>query len=75
MSMGIEVRLWPCVLQRPQMPPPRNPQVQILGRGHALKEERRRKVVVERGRSWTEISFFSFSFSCSSVFFACIPSM
>lgn len=74
--MGFQMRIRSCVPQRPQVPPPPRPQVQILWRRHAqrgLREGERERNIAIRKRYSVEIRFFSFSsFLC---FFARIPTL
>ena len=58
------MRLWSCVPESTQMPPPHHPQVQILWRWHAHRYLRKgeRETVVSHGMFGTEISFFVLNF-------------
>ena len=81
MSMGFQMRLWSCVPQRPQMPPPRNPQVQILRRRNAfcilLKEgEDGRHIVVDtRTVRDRDKLFFSFVLNIFTLQLLCLYSI
>ena len=73
MSMGFQMRVWSCVPQCPQVPPPHYPPMQIRWRRHAHHRLKGRHTT-NRERFGAEISFCPRFFFPSS-FFPRVPSM